>query len=319
MHPTPFQRLRRVALTPALVGVPALVLAVLISGVSATQRTQAANAIASTLADCRLLLAQSQPAVPTGEGDDSDSEANPVRSPSLPLPLRLSTWNAMKFSEAGAAAMLERLAEESDLLLLQESLRVSTTNSAQPYRLFADGYLRGDLQTGVETRSIVSADAACTLRFREPWLRTPKAIAIARFPLSDGRSLLVVNLHAINFTVGAADYRKQLEAIGELLTVHRGPAVIAGDFNNWSDARQGVLQAFLRRHVLAPAPITPDLRSRHLGVPVDSIFLRGLHSVTATAIPTTASDHNPVTAVLLGPQPGAVRNQTPASAQKERP
>ena len=238
----------------------------------------------------------------------------------LPNPLRITSWNSMKFSRDGSPLVLTALAAKSDLLLLQESLRNTAPATAHPYRLFADGYRSGALQTGVETRSAVAADVRCSLRFLEPWLRTPKAVSVGRFPIEGSAPLLAINLHAVNFTLGIVEYTAQFAAVGELLDQHVGPAIVAGDFNNWSESRQDVLREFAAKFALQSIEITPDLRSRHLGVPVDGMYLRGLSSATASAFPTVASDHHPISAVVqLAPDYLAAstlaQESAPAAAQ----
>lgn len=45
---------------------------------------------------------------------------------------------------------------------------------------------------------------------------------------------MVINIHAINFSIGVEVYGKQLDAIGEQVKRHAGPVIMAGDFNAWS-------------------------------------------------------------------------------------
>lgn len=242
------------------------------------------TASAERLADCRQRL--------------STAPDTPV--PVLSLPLRVGIWNVKKFQRPGSGQMLERLARRSELLLLQESL--ADADAGEHWRLFAPGFSRGPLRSGVEIRAPVAADLQCRLRFREPWLRTPKAAAVARFNLRGMPPLLVINLHAVNFTLGSGDYRRQLKALGTLLTAHRGPALIGGDFNHWNAWRQRALQAFVTAHGLEPLALSPDWRSRHLGRAVDALLLRGLRAVAGSALPTRSSDHHPIIATLLPPQ-----------------
>ena len=227
----------------------------------------------------------------------------PDRSlPALPSPLRIAVWNTRKFEHEGAGGLLRELAAHSDLLMLQES-RIDAPDTAQRWRLFASGYRRSSLHSGVELRAPVPADARCALQFREPWLRTAKAAAVARFNLHPDASLLVITLHAINFTLGSAAYSAQLGALGQVLDAHPGPALVAGDFNHWNPARVRALQQFMSHHGLRALGFQADLRSRHLGHPVDEILLRGIAAIDATARPTQSSDHHPLTATLLWPPP----------------
>lgn len=210
-------------------------------------------------------------------------------------PLRVLSWNTMKYSKVGAIAELQSLTRNSDFLFLQEALAHYTAPPAPALseRFFSPGYRRGSVQTGVEIRSAFPADVVCTLSFLEPWLRTAKAVAIARIPFVD-HSLLLANLHAINFTLGSSAYSEQLEAIGRLVNAHRGPVIVGGDFNHWNPWRRWVLQTFRNNYTLQEARFSPDWRSRHFGSTVDTFLFRGLRAISAAAIPSDLSDHNPI-------------------------
>ncbi|MDP5053108.1 MAG: endonuclease/exonuclease/phosphatase family protein, partial [Congregibacter sp.] len=216
----------------------------------------------------------------------------------FPAVLRMLSWNVMKFDLPGSREQLNRLAAHTDLLLLQESLRsADTPKTGGSYRYFSPGYARGSEQTGVEVRSGEPADVVCELRFVEPWLRTPKASLAIRLPFRDA-ALLLINLHAINFTLTTYDYASQLSELAQLVNSHPGPVIIAGDFNHWNTWRAAKLQRWAEDLSLTEVTFALDWRSRHLGARVDTIFLRGLSVIAEAALPTTRSDHHPITASL---------------------
>ena len=62
----------------------------------------------------------------------------------------------------------------------------------------------------------------------------PKSALYARYRLSNGSDLVTVNLHAINFTLGTKDFQNQIEQLENAVKKHKGPLIIAGDFNTWS-------------------------------------------------------------------------------------
>ncbi|MFT4767130.1 MAG: endonuclease/exonuclease/phosphatase (EEP) superfamily protein YafD [Glaciecola sp.] len=205
----------------------------------------------------------------------------------------------MKFDLPGAQLELQRISRGAHLVLLQESLRGAGKDlSAETYRYFSPGYARGSEATGVEIRSQTPADVVCELTFIEPWLRTPKAVSVLRLPFREG-ALLLINLHAINFTLTAADYKKHLAALSTLVFSHRGPVIVAGDFNHWNAWRASALQTWAQELALVEVEFELDWRSRHLGSSVDTIFLRGLRAVARAAFPTTRSDHNAIAASLV--------------------
>ncbi|NMU84205.1 hypothetical protein HKB16_15060, partial [Vibrio parahaemolyticus] len=77
---------------------------------------------------------------------------------------------------------------------------------------------------------------------KEPWLRLPKSALYSQYHLSNGEKLAVVNVHAINFTVGTKEYVSQLTALEMLLKHHVGPILFAGDFNSWSESRVNAMR-----------------------------------------------------------------------------
>ena len=78
----------------------------------------------------------------------------------------------------------------------------------------------------------------CSLQAREPWIRTPKAVGITEFALTDSQqTLAVVNIHGINFTLGVGDFARQLADIRSVIEAHEGPVIVAGDFNTWNRRR----------------------------------------------------------------------------------
>lgn len=66
------------------------------------------------------------------------------------------------------------------------------------------------------------------------------------YPLPDTRLLMVVNVHAVNFSLGVDVYSKQLLPIGDQIAHHSGPVIMAGDFNARSRPRMNALYRFAR-------------------------------------------------------------------------
>ncbi|MEM1403652.1 MAG: endonuclease/exonuclease/phosphatase family protein [Pseudomonadota bacterium] len=231
-----------------------------------------------------------------------------------PRDFRVTSWNAMKFLLEGSQRIAGELATDADILFLQESIREELpTLSPLPESLFADGFKQDETQTGVEIRSAHRPDLRCTLRYTEPWLRTPKAVAVARFAMG-AESLLAINLHGINFTLGSAAYRAQLADVGLLIDAHAGPVIVGGDMNDWNNWRGTVVAQFVEKHALERVVFRPDWRSRHLGRPVDGFYVRDLDWLDATALPTQSSDHHPITLILRLREPrGGLRASGPAS------
>ncbi len=224
----------------------------------------------------------------------------PVAVPrsSLPRHLNVMIWNIEKAQHADWGTDLAALGAGSNLILIQEAAVQARIGAALPrhlYRSFATGYVTDTQETGVLTLSSAEPTLHCKLTAREPWLGTPKATNITEYPIGDtGDRLLVINVHAVNFTVGLENFETQLRALEPLLANHAGPLIVAGDFNTWSEERTQFLLTFMRDHRLSPVPFRPDLRTRFWEQPLDHVYLRDLTLIAARAVAVNSSDHNPL-------------------------
>ncbi len=217
--------------------------------------------------------------------------------------LDVLSWNIEKTSNQGWAEDLAELAGNVNLAFIQEAALQAMIPDAIPgsplYQAFTRGYSTGDLDTGVMTLSSNSPSMLCNFTAMEPWLGTPKAVTVTEYPLQ-GREerLLAINIHAVNFTFGVEDFRDQLEPLAQLLAQHPGPAILAGDFNTWSDARQQLVDQLLGDRGLTALEFGEDLRTTAFGRPLDHIYVRGLRAESAEVIPVQSSDHNALRARL---------------------
>lgn len=235
---------------------------------------------------------------------DTEASTLPVHGAALdPRAIRVASWNIHKQVDAGWRRDLISLAGRSDLVLLQESvldppLRDAVDTGGFQF-VMASSFFLSNADVGVLTASRVAPIAFCTARFNEPLLRIPKSALIAWFPLAGRRErLAVVNLHAINFSLSLRTFRAELGAIGDTLAQHRGPIVVAGDFNTWSDARVRAVGAMAARLDLDEVRFATDRRSRFFGHTLDHIYARDLATLASSTMVVASSDHNPVTATL---------------------
>ncbi len=224
----------------------------------------------------------------------------------LPLPgpdLRVLSWNLHKNGDPGWDVDLARFAAVSDLLLIQEAaltpgLKRALLDAGYDW-LLASSFTLHDHETGVMSAARVRPASACVQRLFEPLLRLPKSAVITRYEMQGvPHTLAVANVHSINFTLGLAAYRAQLEAIAHELADHRGPVIVAGDLNTWSATRLAIVLDVMQRMGLVSVLPPVDTRSQFLGHRVDYIFVRGLEVVDAVAPEVASSDHNPVLATL---------------------
>lgn len=216
--------------------------------------------------------------------------------------IRLLTWNTQKHGHARLHDDLVRLSSEADLVLLQEAVVDAdhlTRLEGGLYWNFAPGYIKAGTATGVMTASKVRPIGYCKLASMEPWLGSPKATSITSYALEGSEeSLLVVNMHVINFTFGTDAPAKQLAAALEYVDAHEGPVIISGDMNTWSDSREKLIVNALNARDFVPVELSNDTRTRIFGRAVDHIYIRGLEPTSAQSFTVDSSDHNPISADL---------------------
>lgn len=231
---------------------------------------------------------------------------NPPATPSLGTKFKLISWNIHK-AQAGEAWAedLFTLSVDADLVLLQEvmndrfvplalrQLPHLSFNMAQSY-LFQDGSSTG-VATGVST-PIASLEAFRSPG-REPFTNTPKMSLATKILLIDGSTLLVINVHGINF-VSSEVFREQIESLRFLIESHRGKVVFAGDFNTWNAERVSYLNAFAQSLHLSKVEFSVDPRKFIF----DRLYLRGCHASKATVLSQIkTSDHFPLKVELTCP------------------
>lgn len=226
--------------------------------------------------------------------------------------LRLTVWNVQKYNDERALDEVRKLSQDSDLMLLQESMM----------RGFYDEYFgqfhglawmaaisflnKANLGTGVSTGSRVQSSYESYVRSsaREPIVNTPKMIVLTKYPLAlraphlTRQELLVANIHGINF-VGQSEFESQIEQLEMAVSEHRGPMIVAGDFNTHWPTRAVRLKAFAEKLNLDYVAMENQRYNRLI---LDHIFSRGLRQVEAKVLfDVDSSDHYPLYARLALP------------------
>jgi len=221
-------------------------------------------------------------------------------------------WNIQKGRNTEWVKDLSAIQAKPDLLILQEaSVRTKVWRDLVPehHESFAEGFGPDWSPSGVMTVSAAEPMTECELVAHEPWFGTRKATLITEYALSDtDRTLLVVNIHGINFALGISDLRNQFAQARAVIAEHDGPVVFSGDFNTWRSQRAQVLRDMLSELGLTALDFDVDHRKRFFGWALDHIYVRGLYSEYATTLQSDASDHNPMTVRLrLAEEPLRVR------------
>ena len=205
----------------------------------------------------------------------------------------LITWNVHKGQDTGWQEDLARLSKQADFVLLQEATQhqnLSTFSTA----LFVSSFSFKDLLSGVKTFTQTQPEWYCGGGVAEPLIQIPKVASVMSFPLEKGNSLLIINVHLINFEWGISAYQAQLEQLFSFVENHQGPIIMAGDFNAWNEDRLNFVNNLIQKYGLDSVALSQDERVRFLGYPLDYIFTRGVKVVSATSEVVTSSDHNPL-------------------------
>lgn len=211
-------------------------------------------------------------------------------------------WNTQKLTETPEfqRTLAGVLAEFPCLfLLLQEAKFSAKDNWLLPQWSYA---VAPNMQTRRSTYGVLTASQyafteahARLSKKREGLFATHKSYMLSYHSLAAGGSLLVVNVHAINF-VRAQQFSQEIELIKDEILGHTGPLIVAGDFNVWSRQRRLRLLQFCRSVGLRQAiMVDPHHVKTYRQHPLDFIFYRDLSLQEALAIDTSkVSDHNPL-------------------------
>ncbi len=221
--------------------------------------------------------------------------------PFIPRRFKLCVWNLHKCTHPLWDADFLDLAKTTDLFLTQEiMLKPSVKKTLESSGLYwttavsflspAKHYPAG-VATGckAEPQEVIYKNT-----IKEPLLKTPKVTLATLFKTKESE-LLVINVHAINFT-GMKSFQKNIEQARNIILAFRGPIIIAGDFNTWNIKRLAAIKQLASHMNLNETLLYPDLRTKYFRKPVDYIFTRGLKLLCAHAINLKSSDHNPLCA-----------------------
>ena len=216
-----------------------------------------------------------------------------------PSSFSLLSWNIQKENRTGWDTDLVRFSQNADILVIQEAYLTENLRQLlrrRPYYWhLVTAFEYQDVKAGVLTATTIEPDFICPLRMTEPLIRFPKSILITRYPLADTHhSLMIANIHLINFAPHTTTYGHQVRQMTEILLNHQGPMILSGDFNTWSEERLAVIEEMAARLSLAPANFKTDLVRKVFGHAVDHVYFRGLTLQEASVIEVSSSDHNPL-------------------------
>lgn len=219
-----------------------------------------------------------------------------------PESIKVLVWNIKKASEPDWKTEFESYAVERDLFMLQEAypnLNFSSTlaglgdyqwDMGISFRYVVYGYL----PTGTMIGSKVLHDDFYIRHSPdlEPVTETPKAVTFARYD-----DLLVVNVHAVNFTEHE-EFVRHMQQIENEIHKHHGAVLIAGDFNTRTKDRIRYMYDMMKRLMMTEVKFengNQRMRAKLTDNILDYAFVRGLHVKKAVVVGNAkGSDHKPM-------------------------
>ena len=216
--------------------------------------------------------------------------------------IRILVWNVWK-GKRGSPWEKDFLSLRSDrdLILLQEAVadpRMTQIFEGQDvqhewHMATSFAWSFSPQPTGVITGASARPRGKKSLRGteREFFFLTPKVSLSTHYALpGSSEELLVINTHVVNFTT-TSSFIRFVEELVTLIEGHRGPLILAGDFNTWNISRWQGLVGILDRLGLEHVGLGQDPRSLKL----DHVFVRGLKVTGAQVrMDIQSSDHLPL-------------------------
>jgi len=219
----------------------------------------------------------------------------------VPESFGILCWNVHKNNSKNRKfkPYLENIEENCDFLVFQEA-------NFRDDRHFTLAHFAFDAAANLEFRNtfygvltasrVESSQAQAYLSEGKESLVGPhKSLLVSIYPFEDGSTLLILNIHAINFRENRR-FNRELERFLELMQSHKGAMIVAGDFNTWNKKRMLKLHELREKLGLKVVPFNhSDHVKSFMGNHLDFIFYRGVELVEYSADKEHGlSDHNPL-------------------------
>jgi len=208
-------------------------------------------------------------------------------------------WNVYKGAGEHWEHDFRKLSQNQDIITMQEARfdeRLHQMLDEQGFQWdLVSAFLYHKSKVGVMTASKIRPIDLCSIHSKEPFIRLPKTLLVSLYPLAgSSETLLVANIHGINFTFGTKIYEQQIQNLQNVLQQHDGPMIVAGDFNSWSDGRIHIIEQLEQSLSLEALEYQNHNRTKVFGKAIDHIFYRGLIPTDITTPQVVSSDHNPI-------------------------
>ncbi|WPU66738.1 endonuclease/exonuclease/phosphatase family protein [Peredibacter starrii] len=226
-----------------------------------------------------------------------------------PKSIKVLVWNIKKTQEPAWQTEFLSFGRGRELFLLQEvypnELFKNTLGVLSKFRwdmgISFRYVLMNDLPTGTMIGSKVEPIEVIIKHTPdlEPMTETPKAMTLARYPLTDRKDdFLVINIHGINFT-DFYSFQRQINQAKEEIENHEGPVLIAGDFNTRNRERTEYMYKVMKALKMEEVSFknaNQRMVAKFSTYYLDYAFVRGLKVTNAEVLGgAKGSDHKPMT------------------------
>jgi endonuclease/exonuclease/phosphatase (EEP) superfamily protein YafD len=215
---------------------------------------------------------------------------------SLGKPINILVWNVYKSQKKKFLKEWNNILSVIDIALIQEFItKIENFSVHSEFHSYFTPAFQIDQKyfsgTAIFSKTRPNRVKSLLSTDNEPLVQTPKSTQIAWYSITGGESLLVVNIHALNF-VRELDFEKQIKDFYDEIKEYNGPLLVAGDFNTWSKERKDIVLKYTNRLKLKEVPFTPGERTMTLGNPLDLVFYRKLKVLKHQVLtPLSGSDH----------------------------
>lgn len=216
-----------------------------------------------------------------------------------PSSFAVLSWNSHRGGHKDWNRDLIALGSDADIILLQEAALEPVLDTqldiAANQWLMATAFHLDDREIGVMSAARVAPQAYCVAREPEPLFKIPKIGLAAAYRFAGlERSLLVVNIHIVNYTIDVDAVQRQIGALEQIVRTHEGPVIVAGDFNTWNNEREDLVLQKMNELGMSSVSFEPDHRVSFFNHKVDGVFYRGLEVTKSLSHQVESSDHNPL-------------------------
>lgn len=226
-----------------------------------------------------------------------------IKEKTVPKKFSIIIWNIFKATKKNWEKNFYNITKDYDFILLQESFTIPKFNKeisrfkeSNIVHAIAFSHTHTGADSGVMTisKAMPIQNEVVISQKNEPIINSPKATLVQLYKIATGQKLLLINIHAINF-VKREYLFSQLNKLGEIISKHQGPVIIAGDFNTWKRGMIKFLNQFAERYNLKEARFSKDIRKKFRGFPLDHFLSRGMSIEKAEVLKDgNSSDHLPL-------------------------